>query len=89
MATDGTSNYSILKVKTFAVGKVTAVGSDYVNVTYKKGDSDIITKTKLGRRRLGLVRRHQEGRLRCSFLLLATTVPAMAWLRRPKLLPAR
>ena len=47
MATDGTSNYSILKVKTFAVGKVTAVGSDYVNVTYKKGDSDIITKTKL------------------------------------------
>ncbi len=47
MATDGTSNYSILKVKTFAVGKVTAVGSDYVNVTYKKGDNDIITKTKL------------------------------------------
>ena len=47
MATDGTSNYSILKVKTFAVGKVTAVGSDYINVTYKKGDSDIITKTKL------------------------------------------
>ena len=47
MATDGTSNYSILKVKTFAVGKVTAVGSDYVNVTYKKGDNSIITSTKL------------------------------------------
>ena len=47
MATDGTSNYSILKVKTFAVGKVTAVGSDYINVTYKKGDSSILSKTKL------------------------------------------
>ena len=47
MATDGTSNYSILKVKTFAVAKVTAVGSDYINVTYKRGDRDIVTKTKL------------------------------------------
>ena len=47
MATDGTSNYSILKVKTYAVGKVTAVGSDYINVTYKKGDSSILSKTKL------------------------------------------
>ena len=47
MATDGTSNYSILKVKTFAVGKVTAVGSDYVNVTYKNGDNSILSKTKL------------------------------------------
>ena len=47
LATDGTSNYSILKVKTFAVGKVTAVGSDYINVTYKKGDSSILSKTKL------------------------------------------
>ena len=47
MATDGTSNYSILKVKTFAVAKVTAVGSDYINVTYKRGDKDIVTKTKL------------------------------------------
>ena len=47
LATDGTTNYSILKVKTIAVAKVTAVGSDYVNVTFKKGDSSIITKTKL------------------------------------------
>ena len=47
MATDGTSNYSILKVKTFAVGKVSAVGSDYINVTYKKGDNTILTATKL------------------------------------------
>ena len=47
IATDGTTNYSILKVKTIAVAKVTAVGSDYVNVTFKKGDSSIITKTKL------------------------------------------
>ena len=47
IATDGTSNYSILKVKTFAVGKVTAVGSDYINVTIKKGDTSIATKTKL------------------------------------------
>ena len=48
MATDGTSNYSILKVKTFAVAKVTAVGSDYINVTVKKGDTSINnSKTKL------------------------------------------
>ena len=47
IATDGTTNYSILKVKTFAVGKVTAVGSDYINVTVKKGDTSISTKTKL------------------------------------------
>ena len=47
IATDGTTNYSILKVKTFAVGKVTAVGSDYINVTIKKGDTSIATKTKL------------------------------------------
>ena len=47
IATDGTTNYSILKVKTFAVGKVTAVGSDYINVTVKKGDTSIATKTKL------------------------------------------
>ena len=47
IAVDGTTNYSILKVKTFAVGKVTAVGSDYINVTVKKGDTSISTKTKL------------------------------------------
>ncbi len=48
MATDGTSNYSILKVKTFAVAKVTAVGSDYINVTVKNGDRSINNnKTKL------------------------------------------
>ena len=48
LATDGSTNYSILNVKTFAVGKVTAVGSDYVNVTFKKGDTSITNgKTKL------------------------------------------
>ena len=48
IATDGTSNYSILKVKTFAVAKVTAVGSDYINVTVKNGDKTITNnKTKL------------------------------------------
>ena len=46
IATDGTSNYSILKVKTFAVGKVTAVGSDYINVTFKNGDTSLIAKNK-------------------------------------------
>lgn len=43
---DGTSNYSILKVKTFAVAKVTSVGSDYVNLSWKAGDKDIITSAK-------------------------------------------
>ena len=47
LATDGSTKYSILNVKTFAVGKVTAVGSDYVNVSYKGGDKDILSKTKL------------------------------------------
>ena len=47
MATDGTSNYSILSVKTFAVGQVTSVGSDYINVSVKKGDTNIATSTKL------------------------------------------
>ena len=48
LATDGSTDYSILNVKTFAVGKVTAVGSDYVNVTFKKGDTSITNgKTKL------------------------------------------
>ena len=47
LATDGSTKYSILNVKTFAVAKVTAVGSDYVNVSYKAGDKDIATKTKL------------------------------------------
>ena len=47
LATDGSTKYSILNVKTFAVAKVTAVGSDYVNVSYKAGDNTIATKTKL------------------------------------------
>ncbi len=47
LATDGSTDYSILNVKTYAVGKVTAVGSDYINVSYKAGDKDIISKTKL------------------------------------------
>ena len=47
LATDGTSNYSILSVKTFAVGQVTSVGSDYINVSVKKGDTNITTSTKL------------------------------------------
>ncbi len=47
LATDGSTNFSILKVETAAIGKVTAVGSDYINVTAKGGDTSIITKTKL------------------------------------------
>ena len=39
LATDGTTKYSILEVTTYAVGKVTSVGSDYVNVSFKKGDN--------------------------------------------------
>ena len=46
IAVDGTSNYSILKVKTYAVAKVTSVGSDYVNLSWKAGDKDIITSAK-------------------------------------------
>ncbi len=45
LATDGTSNYSILNVKTYAVGKVTNVGSDYVNVSWQAGDKSF-TETK-------------------------------------------
>ena len=40
IAADGSSNYSILKVKTYAVSKVTYVGSDYVNTKDGKFDSD-------------------------------------------------
>ena len=47
LATDGSTKYSILTVKTFAVAKVTAVGSDYINVSYKAGDTSIATKSKL------------------------------------------
>ena len=47
LATDGSTNFSILKVETAAIGKVTAVGSDYINVTVKGGDKTITTKTKL------------------------------------------
>ena len=47
LATDGSTNFSILKVETAAIGKVTAVGSDYINVTVKGGDRNITTKTKL------------------------------------------
>ena len=47
LATDGSTNYSILNVKTFAVAQVTAVGSDYINVSFKKGDNTITSKSKL------------------------------------------
>ena len=47
LATDGSTDYSILNVKTFAVAEVTAVGSDYINVSFKKGDNTIATKSKL------------------------------------------
>ena len=40
IAADGSSNYSILKVKTYAVSKVTYVGSDYVNTKAGKFDDD-------------------------------------------------
>ena len=47
LATDGSTDYSILNVKTFAVAQVTAVGSDYINVSFKKGDNTIASKSKL------------------------------------------
>ena len=47
LATDGSTKYSILNVKTFAVAQVTAVGSDYINVSFKKGDNSIVSKSKL------------------------------------------
>ena len=47
LATDGSTKYSILNVKTFAVAQVTAVGSDYINVSFKKGDNTIASKSKL------------------------------------------
>lgn len=47
LATDGSTNFTILKVETAAVAKVTAVGSDYINVTVKGGDRTIVTNTKL------------------------------------------
>ena len=37
LATDGSSDYSILNVTTYEIGKVTYVGSDYINVTTKGG----------------------------------------------------
>ena len=40
MATDGSSDYSILEVTTYSVSKVTYVGSDYVNTKAGKYDSD-------------------------------------------------
>ena len=40
LATDGSSDYSILEVTTYSVSKVTYVGSDYVNTEAGKRDSD-------------------------------------------------
>ena len=40
IAADGSSNYSILKVKTYKVSKVTYVGTDYVNTKSGKYDDD-------------------------------------------------
>ena len=37
LATDGSSDYSILNVTTYEIGKVSYVGSDYINVTTKGG----------------------------------------------------
>ena len=37
LATNGSSDYSILNVTTYEIGKVTYVGSDYINVTTKGG----------------------------------------------------
>ena len=39
LATDGSSDYSILNVTTYEIGKVSYVGSDYINVTTKGGVS--------------------------------------------------
>ncbi len=40
LATDGSSDYSILEVTTYSVSKVTYVGSDYVNTEAGKCDND-------------------------------------------------
>ena len=37
LATDGSSDYSILNVTTYEIGKVSYIGSDYINVTTKGG----------------------------------------------------
>ena len=37
LATDGSSDYSILNVTSYEIGKVSYVGSDYINVTTKGG----------------------------------------------------
>ena len=37
LATDGSSDYSLLNVTTYEIGKVSYVGSDYINVTTKGG----------------------------------------------------
>lgn len=47
LATDGSTNFAILKVETHAIAKVTAVGSDYINVALKGGDRTFVDNTKL------------------------------------------
>ncbi|MGM9566352.1 S-layer homology domain-containing protein, partial [Evtepia sp.] len=47
LAIDGTTNYSILEVTTYAVKKVTYVGSDYVTAGTKYTDDDYVLDSNL------------------------------------------
>ena len=45
-AVDGTTKYSVLKVTTYEIGKVSYVGSDYINVTTKVKGTDASVSVK-------------------------------------------
>ena len=47
LATDGTTNYSILEVTTYTVKQVTYVGSDYVTAGTKYSDDDYVLDSNL------------------------------------------
>ncbi|MEE0256417.1 S-layer homology domain-containing protein, partial [Evtepia sp.] len=47
LATDGSTDYSILKVTTYSVEKITYVGSDYVTANGKKGSDDYVIASGL------------------------------------------
>ncbi len=47
LATDGTTNYSILEVTTYTVKQVTYVGSDYITAGTKYSDDDYVLDSKL------------------------------------------
>ena len=47
LATDGTTNYSILEVTTYTVKQVTYVGSDYITAGIKYSDDDYVLDSNL------------------------------------------